>query len=295
MDVLEAMRVFSAVAAEGSFTRGSERAGVSVQTASKTVKALEARLGLPLFDRNTRSVSLNDTGRAYLERCDDLLAEFDELESAVQRQHRKLSGRIRVTAPTSFGERHLAPALCDFINQHPHIDIDLSLSNRRVAIVEEGFDLALRIGDPRDSALIARRLAPMRVVVCASEAYLAREGVPAEPEDLASRRCVVDSNFRYGRNWPFQRGGKPFRVAVQGPMTTNSPAVTRRFALAGSGIALCPLYVVGPDISSGKLRLLFENNEADSFGVYALYPHRRQLSTRVRELVDFLATAFQHL
>ncbi|MFT7289103.1 MAG: molybdate transport repressor ModE-like protein [Halieaceae bacterium] len=295
MDVIDSMRVFAAVAAEGSFTRGSERAGVSVQTASKTVRALETRLGVQLFDRNTRSVSLNATGQAYLERCTDLLAEFDELESTVQRQHQTLRGRIRITAPTTFGEKYLVPALCTFIEENPDIKIDISLSDRKVALVEEGYDMALRIGQPSDSTLVARRLAPMRVVVCVSPAYIQREGEPPTPESLAERRCVIDSNFRSERVWPFSRGEETVRVAVDGPMTANTPEATRRFALAGLGVAMCPMYVVGDDIVAGRLKVLFAEQEAYHFGVYALYPHRRHLSARVRELVDHLAAAFRQL
>lgn len=295
MNVIDAMRTFSAVAAEGSFTRGSERAGVSIQTASKTVKALEERLGAQLFDRNTRSVSLNATGRAYLERCDSLLAEFDELESSVQSEHRDLKGPIRMSAPTTFGERYLVEALCSFLDANPKISVDLSLNNRRVALIEEGFDLALRIGEPGDSSLVARRLAPMRVVVCAAPEYLAAHGTPAKPEDLSEHRCVIDNNFGSERQWPFLRDGQPLRVPVDGPLTANSPAATRRFALAGLGLAMCPMYVVGPDVVAGRLQVLFEEFEAYEFGVYALYPHRRHLTTRVRALVDHLAATFRQL
>ncbi len=295
MNVLEAMRIFSAVAAEGSFTRGSERAGVSVQTASKTIKALEERLGAQLFDRNTRSVGLNATGRAYLERCDSLLAEFDELESSVQIEHRELKGPIRLSAPTAFGERYLTDALCTFLDANPNITVDLSLNNRRVALIEEGFDLALRIGDPSDSSLVARRLAPMRVVVCAAPEYLQKYGTPEVPEDLRDHRCVLDSNFGTERQWPFLRNGEMFRVPIDGPLTANSPAATRRFALSGLGLAMCPMYVVGPDLVAGKLKLVLEPYEAYDFGVYALYPHRRHLSARVRALVDHLAANFRQL
>lgn len=295
MDVVQAMRVFTAVAAEGSFTRGAERLGVSVQAASKQLKALENRLGVLLFDRNTRSVTLNETGRAYLERCSSLLDELDELESTVQSQHATLRGRIRMTAPTAFGARYLVPALCRFMEQHPDISVDLNLSDRRVALVEEGYDLGLRIGELTDSALVARKLAPMPVVVCASPDYLAKRGVPTTPEDLAGHRCVIDSNFRNERQWLFLVDGERRRVAVDGPLTANAPEASRQYALAGLGVARCPMYVVNEDIVGGRLRVLLAEYEAFRFGVYAMYPHRQHLSARVRTLVDHLAAEYRQL
>jgi DNA-binding transcriptional LysR family regulator len=295
MDVIHAMRVFSAVAAEGSFTHGAERAGISIQSASKLVKALENRLGALLFDRNTRSVTLNETGQAYLSRCTALLDELDELESSVQRENTTLRGRVRMTAPTAFGARYLVPSLCDFMREHEEITVDLTLSDRRVALVEEGYDLALRIGELADSTLVARQLAPMRVVVCASPAYLQREGELREPAELQHRSCVIDSNFRNEHQWLFRVNGEEVRVPVDGPLTANAPEAARQFALAGLGIARCPMYVVSDDIVAGRLRILFAENEAFRFGIHAVYPHRQHLSARVRQLVDHLAAAFRQL
>ncbi|MEM9301150.1 MAG: LysR family transcriptional regulator [Pseudomonadota bacterium] len=295
MDTLETMRTFAAVAAEGSFTRGADRLGIAVQTASKYVRQLEGRLGAPLFDRNTRSVKLNDTGRAYLERCLDLLDQFDELEASVQSEHHTLKGRIRVTAPTNFGERYLVPSIGRFLAEHPDVSVDLTLTGRRVGLVEEGFDLAVRIGQPQDSTLVARRLAPMRVVVCASPEYLDAHGRPQDPRELSEHRCAIDTNFRNDRQWLFRIGDETVRVPVDGPLQANSPAATRRMALTGLAIARCPHYVVSADVVAGRLEILFAENEAFEFGVHALYPHRRHLSTRVRGLVDHLAQEFRRM
>lgn len=293
MDVFQSMRVFAAVAAEGSFTRGAQRVGLSIQSVSKIVKALENRLGVLLLDRNTRSVTLNETGKAYLERCLALLEELDEIESTVQQQNATLRGRIRMTAPTAFGARYLVPQLCEFMRTHPEINVDLSLADRRVSLVDEGYDLALRIGQLADSTLVARKLAPMRVVVCAAPAYLDEAGEPARPQELQGRNCVIDSNFRNERQWLFRVDGRELRVPVDGSMTANSPEAARRFALAGLGIARCPHYVVNEDVVADRLRILFPEHEAFQFGVYAVYPHRQHLSARVRMLVDHLAAAFR--
>lgn len=295
MDTLEAMRVFTAVAAESSFTKAARRLGLSVQTASKAVRRLEQRLGAQLFDRTTRSVALNDTGRAYLERCLELLEQLDEVESAVREEHGRLVGRVRMTAPTSFGERSLVPVLGELLDAHDGLRIDLDLTDRKVALVEEGYDLALRVGALEDSTLVARRLAPMRVVVCASPEYLARNGTPGTPRELAGHACLVDTNFRNERQWPFRIDGALERVAIDGPFQANTPEAIRHMALSGLGIALSPLYAVNGDLVAGRLVRLFEGSEALDFGVYALYPHRRHLSGRVRAVVDHLATRFRRL
>lgn len=295
MDTIEGMRVFAAVAAEGSFTRGARRSGLSIQTASKYVRLLEQRLKAQLFDRTTRSVTLNDTGRAYLERCLELLDQFDEVEAAVRAEHGVLAGRVRITAPTTFGERILVPTLAELLRLHPDLRIELDLTDRRVAIVEEGYDLAVRIGSLEDSALIARRLAPMRVVVCASEDYLERRGEPSHPNELGEHDCIIDTNFRAERQWPFLIGEDIVRVGVDGPFQANTPEAARQMALAGVGIAMSPMYAVNADVVSGRLRVLFADFEALEFGVYAIYPHRRHLSARVRAVVDHLAMRFRQL
>lgn len=293
MDRIDRMRVFAAVAREGSFTRGAAQLGMAVQTASKAVQQLEAQLKAQLFDRTTRSVTLTDTGQAYLERCLELVDQFDELDSAVRAEHGAPRGRIRLTAPTTFGERNLLPVLAEFLRSYPEIRIDLSLSDRKVALVDEGFDLGIRIGQLQDSTMIARKLAPMRVVVCASPGYLARVGTPATPRSLANHACVVDTNFANERHWPFLIAGEMQRIAVAGPFQANTPEATRQMALAGIGIAMCPMYVINQDLVAGRLLPLFEELEAYDFGVYAIYPHRRHLSTRVRSLVDHLASSFR--
>lgn len=293
MDKIELMRVFSVVARNGSFTKAANELNIAVQTVSKYVKALEDDLGVLLFNRTTRKVTLNDTGTAYLEKCVDLLDQIDELESAIKVTHSAPKGRIRISAPTSFGELHLVPAIRDFLVLYPDISVDIDLSNRRVSLVEEGVDMALRIGELPDSTMIARKLSAMRIVVCAAPEYLQHFGKPAHPEQLTNHNCFVDHNLRQGRSWRFLENKQVFKVDVKGNFEANSPGSMRRMVLSGLGIGLCPMYVIKDDIRCNTIVPLLEQYEAYQYGVYALYPHRKHLSHRVRVLVDFLAERFR--
>jgi DNA-binding transcriptional LysR family regulator len=295
LDTIENMRVFAAVARHESFTQGAKESAITVQMASKYVRQLEERLKVQLFNRTTRSVSLNDTGKAYLERCLALLEQFDEVESAVKLENSLLKGRIKLTAPTTFGEKYLVPAIASFQLKNPEIVIDLNLTDRKISLVEEGYDLGIRISSLPDSTMIARNLQPMRVCVCASPDYLQTHGQPQHPEQLAEHNCIIDTNFLKENIWQFKVDGKELQVAVKSNFQANTPEANRQMALAGVGIAKCPMYVINQDIISGKLVILFEAYEAYHFSVYAIYPHRKHLSTRVRGLVDHLATQFRQM
>jgi len=292
MDRIDSMRVFQEVARHGSFTGAAEVLGKPVQTVSKAVRQLETQLEVLLFDRTTRSVALTDTGQAYLDQCQDLLDQFDELESSVHRAHDAPKGRIRMTAPTTFGEQNLLPILASFLSLYPDIRVELSLSNRKVSLIDEGIDVALRIGRLNDSSLIARHLAPMRKVVCAAPDFLSQHGAPDHPLELKRYPCLIDTNFEDAHHWPFSIDNKMVRVEVAGPFSANTPEATRQMAVAGLGIAMCPMYVIDQDLENGALIALFETLEQPEMGVYALYPHRRHLSARVRALVTHLEQAF---
>ena len=295
MDKIEMMRIFSVVARNASFTKAAAELDIATQTVSKYVKALEDSLDVQLFDRTTRKVTLNHTGKAYYERCMDLLEQFDDVESAVKAQHGSPKGKIRISAPTAFGELHLVPALRDFQKTHPDIMLDVDLTNRKVSLVEEGFDVVVRIGQLPDSSMVAKKLASMRVSVCASPEYLAQFGTPSHPNELAEHNCLIDGNFKHGRFWPFIIDGEEIRVEVSGSFHSNSPGAISKMALAGLGIGLSPMYIISSHLVAGRLVTLFDKFEAYNFGVYAIYPHRKHLSTRVRVLVDFLAARFRQL
>jgi DNA-binding transcriptional LysR family regulator len=259
---------------------------------SKHVAQLEARLRTRLFNRTTRQVRLTDVGEAYLARCRPLLVEFDELEAVVLERQTELSGRIRVTAPTGFGNLRLVPALRPFLTRHPDIRLELRLTDVPVALVEEGLDLAVRIGAPRDSSLMARRLAPMPAVVCATPDYLAVHGRPEHPRDLARHDCLIDLNQRDPWTWRFGPPSAQVVVNVTGRFEVNSPSANAVMVQEGLGVARCPLYQVEAALKRGTLVRLLERFETDESGLYALYPFNRYLTARVRALIDHLGVVF---
>ncbi|MEM7522232.1 MAG: LysR family transcriptional regulator [Pseudomonadota bacterium] len=240
MDKIDRMRAFAAVARENSFAAAARRLGLSARLVSKYVADLEGSLDARLLNRTTRSVSLTDVGAAYLAQCEPLLDGFDELEETVRDRQTKLRGLIRLTAPTGFGATRLADALSRFIERNPLVQLELKLSDQHVAIVDEGIDLAIRIGVMRDSSLIARRLTPMPLLVVAAPAYLARRGAPDHPRALATHECVTHSEDPDADLWRFAIGEREEAVRVGGAIKGNSPAVAARFAIAGLAIARCP-------------------------------------------------------
>jgi len=293
MDTIECMRAFVGVAQEASFTGAGRRLGLSTKQVSKYVGQLEERLEVQLFNRTTRNVALTEVGAAYLDRCRPLLEQFDELESAVQERSESLAGTIRMTAPTGFGSSRLVDALQPFSAEHPRVTVDLRLSDHRVALVEEGFDLAVRIGTLRDSSLVARKLATMPLVVCASPDYLARRGRPQHPAALATHNCLIDDNMREPETWRFvDDDGDERAVRVSGTFRTNAPRALASMALGGVGIARCPLYAVESALDEGRLERLFRGQEGIVFGLYAIYPPNRHLTARVRALIDHLRGYF---
>lgn len=286
------MRSFSAVVASGSFTAAAARLGISKALTSKYVGQLEERLGVRLLNRTTRQLNVTEAGEAYYLRCRRLLEEFDELEGAIKHQQQAPQGRLVVAAPATFGEMYLTPAVAEYLEEQHRVSVELVLADRFVNIVEEGFDLAVRIGALADSSLIARRLAPARIVACAAPAYLERNGAPAHPQDLRSHSCVIDTNFRSANQWPFQRNGQHFNVKVEGRFRVNNARAAREMILAGHGIGLCPTYVVGAALRDGRLRLVLGDFDIFELGVYAVYPHYRHLAAKVRSFVEFLAQRF---
>ena len=294
MDTVEGMRTFVAVAMELSFTGAAKRLGISAKVASKQIQQLESKLAAQLFYRTTRSVTLTETGRAYFDRCVPLLDQFDELENLVQSNQTVLAGPIRIAAPTAFGSSLLIAALKGFQLEHPKVRVDLSLSDTNVALVEEGFDLGIRFGQLQDSSLIAHRFLDMRVVICASPNYLEQHGEPSHPKDLSTHNCLVQSATHDGEHWTFKVDDQLISVPVSGSFSTNSPRALAHMAAGGLGITQVPKYVLEPFLASGELQLLFENNEASDFSLYAIYPPSRHLTARIRALIDYLAEYFEH-
>ncbi|ASP33384.1 LysR family transcriptional regulator [Labrenzia sp. VG12] len=292
MDKIETMRAFVAVAQDQSFTAAGKRLGLSTKLVSKYVQHLESQLKTQLFNRTTRSVSLTDVGTAYLERCRPILDQMDELDDLVREKQGALAGPIRLTAPTGFGSTKLTEALIPFLQAHPNVELDMKLTDSRVSVVEEGLDLAVRIGALRDSALIARKLADMPLVLSASPDYLNRNGRPRSPEALATHTCLVNSNQMEPNIWRFYRSGKEHVVRMQGAVTSNSPAALAQMAIGGLGIAMSPFYPVETALREGQLERVLPDYATDTYGVYALYPPNRHLTRRLRALIDHLAAEF---
>lgn len=291
MDTLARMQAFVAVVDAGGFSAAARRDGRSKALLSKHVAELEARLGIRLINRTTRQLSLTEVGRSYYREAVEILARVAALEESVQDAHVGPRGHLRVAAPRTLGDGIVSRLVMAFLAEAPAISVDLSLDDRFVDIVEEGFDVAIRVAELADTSLIARRLAPFRMVVCARPDIVAERPV-RRPADLEDRPCIVDTNTRGRRNWPFLEDGARTTVQVSGRVSANSPMATREAALAGLGFARIPQATVAADVAAGRLALVLEPFELDSSAVYAVYPHRRHLSGKVRAFVDFLVERF---
>lgn len=293
MDLLTAMGVFCKVAETGAFTRAADRLGISTTAASRHVAELEAHLGARLIYRSTRRLSLTDPGRAYYERCAQILADVDEAGALAGRGAIEPRGVLRLNLPVSFGVLQVAPLLPEYARRCPEVTVDLSLSDRVVDLVEEGYDLALRIARDLRTTLVARRITTARMVACAAPAYLDRRGAPRVPADLARHDCLAYTYAASGSQWQFREpGGTVHAVSVKGRLQANNGDALRIAALGGMGIAVEPSFLVGDDLREGRLRRVLADFEVPAFAVYAIYPSHRHLSAKVRTFVDFLGERF---
>lgn len=293
MDRLASARMFIAVIEAESFTEAAARFDTGSAQASKLVSRLEADLGVRLLNRTTRSVSPTEAGQAYYDRLRPLIDEFDNLDLAIRNISQTPRGRLRLTAPLTFGVRELTPVLNDFAGRYRDIELDVSFSDRVVNLVDEGFDVAVRVGRPGDSALIARKLCEARIVVVAAPAYLDRQGEPGRPEDLVQHECIIDTNFRDAGRWPFTAAGAQTMVPVRGRVRYSNAEACLRAAEAGLGLACVPSFVAGDALRSGRVRRVLAEFETAPYTVHALYPHNRHLAAKVRVLVDFLSERYR--
>ncbi len=292
MDRLDDMLAFIKVVDTRSFTAAAERLNLSKSVVSRRIAELENRLGARLLNRTTRKLSLTEVGQAYYERCSRILTDLEEAEQAVADLHAAPRGRLRVNAPVSFGMQHLAPAIAEFLARYTSIEIEMDLNDRYVDLIDEGYDLAVRIGRLRDSSLIAKRLAPARRVVCASPAYLEQHGTPATPEELINHNCLIYTNVPAAEQWQFRVGEEMRTVRVSGSLRANNGDLLHAAAVAGVGIVVLPTFMVGQALSSGALKTLLLDCYTSESNVYAVYPQNRHLSPKVRAFVDFLADRF---
>ena len=291
MERLDDIRAFVAVADALSFAEGARRMALSPAQTSKLVARLEDRLDARLLNRTTRDVSLTDTGRAYLERARVLLEDYDALESSV-RDVKGPRGLLRLSVPVSFGAAQLESALLDFARANPEVELEIAFTDRLVNLVEEGFDMAIRISRLADSSLIARRLAPARIVTVASPTYLDDHGEPQSPADLVDRDVIVDLNARDPSLWGFGQAKNRSEVRVHGRLRFQSADACVAAARAGFGIARSPAFVAAEHLRSGQLRTILKTFEPEPLYVHTVYPHGRHLAPKVRALVDFLVARF---
>ena len=294
MDTLTRMRAFIDVVEAEGFSAAARKIGRSKALLSKYVRELEDELGALLLNRTTRQFSLTEVGHTYFRRATEIVREVDNLADTVRDSSGDVRGRIKLTAPRTFSDAPIGQSLIDFALEHPDVVLDIQLDDRFVDLVEEGFDLAIRITRLEDSSMIARRLSPFSLRICASPALIARTGKPEKPQDLTRMPCIVDTNGRWLSNWPFMRdNGEMFSVPVSGPLEVNSPLTTRAAAIAGLGFATLPDFIAKPALESGELVSVLDEWVPRGGGIFAVYPHRRYLPVKIRLLVDFLAQWFR--
>ncbi|MGJ7916146.1 LysR family transcriptional regulator [Massilia sp. LXY-6] len=286
------MKVLSAVVESGSFTRAADALDMSKAAVSRYVAELEERLGVRLLHRTTRKLSPTTEGEIFYARCRELLGNLDEAEAEITSRTGEAAGLLKVSVPVTFGLMHLAPLWPAFLARHPKLSLDVTLLDRVVDLVEDGFDMAVRIGQLSASTLISRKLASTRMVLCASPAYLLRRGEPAQPGDLTQHDVISYSLFASGENWNFTGPGGEVTVKVAPRMRTNSGDTCRAAALHDQGLILQPTFIVGPDLAQGLLKETMPGYRSVELGINAVYPSRKFVSPKVRLLIDFLVEAF---
>jgi len=293
MEKFEDIQAFVAVVDAGSFTAAALKLGSAKSAVSRRVSALEERLGVQLLHRTTRVLNLTETGRSFYDHGVRILSDLEEAEAAVQQEHGELRGSLRLALPLSFGVRHMCGPIASFSKQHPRVRFDLDLNDRRVDLIEDNFDVALRIGRLTDSSLIARRLFDVRAIICGSPHYLNIHGAPASPADLTDHRCLVYSNLIDPDKWDYEdRDGNKNTVKVNSVLSASSGDFLCNAAAHGMGLVIQPTFIAAAAIRSGKLTPVLSDYTWPISPAYAVYPPTRHLSYRVREFIDFLAKKF---
>jgi DNA-binding transcriptional LysR family regulator len=293
MDRFQEMTVFAAVVDAGSFVGAADALDMSKAAVSRYVAELEERLGVRLLHRTTRRLSLTDEGERFHMRCRELLGELEEAEAEITSRTGKASGQLKVSAPVSFGLLHLAPLWAGFMAHHPDVTLDVTLSDRMVDLVEEGFDVAVRIARLPSSSLVSRPLSSSRLVLCASPRYLKAHGRLTHPSQLRDHTVFAYSLLSSGETWEFDGPEGHVAVKVQPRLRTNSGDTCRAVALQHAGIIIQPSFLIADDLRSGALVEVMPQWRSLEFGIYALYPSRKHVAPKVRLLIDFLVAALK--
>lgn len=292
MDRLTSMAVYLRVVEKGGFSAAAEEFDISPTMVGKHVRALEERLGGRLLNRTTRSQSLTELGRTYYERCKQVVADVEAMEDIASEMRSTPRGVLRVNAPMSFGSMQLAPALADYMARFPEVEIDLSLNDRVVDLVDEGYEVAIRVGDLADSGLVARKLAPYRIIACASPDYLARHGKPRTPRDLLKHNCLAFSVGSVGHHWHFQGASGKQIIAIKGRLQINNGEGLRNAALRGIGFIWQPESLVANDIKAKRLVRILVNHEPAPRAMHVVYHADRRPTPKLKSFVDFVLDRF---
>ena len=293
MDRLQSMRVFTKVVDSGNFASAADALGLANSVVTRYVADLERHLGARLLNRTTRRLSLTEAGALYIERCHQILAEIDEADQAVGQTTGSLRGTLRINAPVTFGVRYLSPVIARFVEKNPEVVMDVAFVDRVVDLVEEGVDMAIRIAEIPNSSLIARRLAPARLVMCASPGYLEKHGIPAKPEDLINHRCLQYAYSSSRDEWKLISPDKrEVSVRIRSAIFSNNGEMLRVAACEDAGIMLMPTFIGGADLLSGRLVPVLTQYTVPELGIYAVYSSRRYISAKLRAFIDLLVTSF---
>jgi DNA-binding transcriptional LysR family regulator len=288
MDKYQEMRVFSTVVEAGSFVAAAESLGMSKAAVSRYVSELEQRLGVRLIHRTTRKLSLTPEGEVFLARCQDILSSIDASEAEISTRSVTVSGLLKVSVPVSFGIRHMAPLWHEFLDKHPQVNLDVQLADRVIDLVDEGFDLAVRIARLPDSSLISRQIASTRLVLCAAPNYLERKGIPKHPSELVEHDVVSYSLLATGDQWHFEGPEGPISVKVRPRMWSNNGDSCIASCVQGAGIQLQPTFLIEQELRRGALIEILPQFRAANLGIYAVYPTRKFVLPKVKALVEFL-------
>jgi DNA-binding transcriptional LysR family regulator len=286
------MEIFVQAVDAGSFSAASRALNTSVASVTRYVAYLEEHLGIRLLQRSSRALALTESGNAYYTRCRQILDDLADADAQVGATAMEAKGVVKLSVPVSLGVHYLAPRWPTFLSRYPDVALDLSITDRVVDILEDGYDAAIRVGRLADSSLVARKLAPARMVVCAAPSYLDRHGAPSDVAALADRDCLLHTAMSPTEEWTLQRQGETSKVRVKGRVIANNADTLLAAALAGQGILAQPVFLVGPDLAAGRLVEVLPGWEMPEMGVYAVYPSRRHMSGKLRALLDFLGQAF---
>lgn len=293
MDTIIGIKTIIAVVETGSFTAAGDRLGLSKALVSKYVGIVEQQLSVRLFNRSTRKISITEAGQSFYESVVPVIESYSEMLDNLSGQGVTASGKLRVSAPVSFGESNLAPLLPELMNRYPDLSIELVLSDKTIDLLEEGVDLAIRIGSVSDSNLIARQITSYPLILCASADYIERFGAPTSVEALEQHATVIDSNFKIGRHWPIvSPTGEAVTASVSSRIAVNNPRAVKEVVLAGGGVGLIPEIVVRDDIKAGKLVHVMADYKTFEFGLFAIYPHRKFVAKKVKTFIEFLFEKF---